>query len=131
MYLVTALGVTAVVTWLMWTDWLVNSGVTADIPVVPAVIEEPVQQVRAGWGDADAHVVLWLLAAVAVAVAFRRRRDRQIALAVLAVWTVVVELLQPVFTELRALQLVDAVAGVVGVGLVAAADLLLACRTSP
>jgi hypothetical protein len=35
-----------------------DGGVSIDIPLVPAAVKEPVQQARAGWGDADAHVVL-------------------------------------------------------------------------
>lgn len=116
-----AVAVTAAVTWVMWSDAPAESGISDDIPVLPDAIEQPVQEVRAGWGDADAHVVLWLLAAVAVAAAFRHRRDRRWALAVLAVWSVVAEVLQPLFTDLRALQALDAVAGVIGVAVVAVA----------
>lgn len=109
------LGVTA----LMWSDGVVTSGVSKDVPLVPRSIERPVQELRSGWGDADAHVLLWMVVAALVAAAARRPRDRRWLLGALAVWTVVVEVLQPVLTELREARVTDALAGLAGIAVVA------------
>jgi hypothetical protein len=130
--LVVGLLAAAVVGWItsvMWSDGPAENAAAGNaIPFIPDAWEEPIQNVRGGWGDADAHVVLWAIAAVVVAGALRRPRDRMVAFGALAAWSVVVEWLQPSFTELRERQLSDAIAGVVGVGLVALADVVIARR---
>lgn len=110
---------TVAVTTLMWSDALVTSGISKDVPFVPDAVEDPVQEFRSGWGDADAHLVLWMVVAALVAVAARRSCDRRLLLAGLAVWTLVVEVLQPVVTDLREARSTDALAGLAGIAVVA------------
>lgn len=71
-------------------------------------------------GDADLHAVIWGASAALLAFSFTKFRHRMISLATLLGWTIVVEIGQPVFTELRSRQLTDLVGNALGVGFVAA-----------
>ena len=69
-------------------------------------------------GDADLHAVIWGACAVLVIIAWTTHRKRLAALALLATWTIFVEIVQPWFTELRARQASDLIGNVVGIGIV-------------
>ena len=71
-------------------------------------------------GDADLHAVVWGASAALLAFSFTRLRHRVISLVALLGWTLVVEIGQPWFTELRARQITDLVGNALGVGVVAA-----------
>ncbi len=71
-------------------------------------------------GDADLHAVIWGACAVLVVVAWTKHRERLVALAVLATWTIFVEIAQPWFTDLRARQVSDLVGNVIGIGIMLA-----------
>ena len=79
-------------------------------------------------GDADAHAVIWGVSAALLAFSYTKFRQRMISLATLLGWTIVVEIGQPVFTELRSRQLTDLVGNALGVGFVAAMVLLQQAR---
>ena len=68
--------------------------------------------------DADLHAVIWGICAVLVVVAWTKHRKRLVALALLAMWTIFVEIAQPWFTDLRARQASDLIGNVVGIGIV-------------
>jgi len=69
-------------------------------------------------GDADLHAVIWGICAVLVVVAWTKHRKRLVALALLATWSIFVEIAQPWFTDLRARQASDLIGNVVGIGIV-------------
>ena len=71
-------------------------------------------------GDADLHAVIWGACAVLAAIAWTTHRKRLVALALLATWTIFVEITQPWFTDLRARQASDLIGNVVGIGIVVA-----------
>ena len=71
-------------------------------------------------GDADLHAVIWGACAVLVVIAWTTHRKRLVALALLASWTIFVEIAQPWFTDLRARQASDLISNVVGIGIVVA-----------
>jgi len=71
-------------------------------------------------GDADLHAVIWGVCAVLVVIAWTTHRKRFVALALLAIWTIFVEITQPWFTDLRARQSSDLIGNVVGIGIVVA-----------
>ena len=71
-------------------------------------------------GDADLHAVVWGASAALLAFSFMKFRHRLISLAALLVWTIAVEISQPLFTELRSRQLTDLVGNALGVGVVTA-----------
>jgi len=71
-------------------------------------------------GDADLHAVIWGACAVLVVIAWTMHRKRLVALALLAAWTIFVEIAQPWFTDLRARQASDLIGNVVGIGIVVA-----------
>jgi hypothetical protein len=71
-------------------------------------------------GDADLHAVMWGACAVLVVIAWTMHRKRLVALALLATWTIFVEIAQPWFTDLRARQASDLIGNVVGIGIVVA-----------
>jgi len=71
-------------------------------------------------GDADLHAVIWGACAVLVVIAWTMHRKRLVALALLATWTIFVEIAQPWFTDLRARQASDLIGNVVGIGIVVA-----------
>jgi len=81
-------------------------------------------------GDADLHAVIWGACAVLVAIAWTTHRKRFVALALLATWTISVEISQPWFTDLRARQASDLIGNVVGIGIVVAVLQLAHVRKS-
>jgi VanZ family protein len=81
-------------------------------------------------GDADLHAVIWGACAVLVVIAWRTHRKRLVALALLATWTIFVEIAQPWFTDLRARQASDLIGNVVGIGIVVAVIQLAHMRKS-
>jgi len=81
-------------------------------------------------GDADLHAVIWGACAVLVAIAWTTHRKRLVALALLATWTISVEISQPWFTDLRARQASDLIGNVVGIGIVVAVLQLAHVRKS-
>ena len=81
-------------------------------------------------GDADLHAVIWGACAVLVAIAWTMHRKRLVVLALLATWTIFVEIAQPWFTDLRARQASDLIGNVVGIGIVVAVLQLAHMRKS-
>ena len=81
-------------------------------------------------GDADLHAVMWGACAVLVVIAGTMHRKRLVALALLATWTIFVEIAQPWFTDLRARQASDLIGNVVGIGIVVVALQLTHMRKS-
>jgi hypothetical protein len=81
-------------------------------------------------GDADLHAVIWGACAVLVVIAWTMHRKRLVALALLATWTIFVEITQPWFTDLRARQASDLIGNVVGIGIVVAVIQLAHMRKS-
>jgi len=81
-------------------------------------------------GDADLHAVIWGACAVLVVIAWTTHRKRLVALALLAAWTIFVEIAQPWFTDLRARQASDLIGNVVGIGIVVAVIQLAHMRKS-
>jgi len=81
-------------------------------------------------GDADLHAVIWGACAVLVVIAWTTHRKRLVALALLASWTIFVEIAQPWFTDLRARQASDLIGNVVGIGIVVAVLQLAHMRKS-
>ncbi|NBS75698.1 MAG: hypothetical protein EBS66_19770 [Betaproteobacteria bacterium] len=81
-------------------------------------------------GDADLHAVIWGACAVLVVIAWTTHRKRLVALALLATWTIFVEIAQPWFTDLRAQQASDLIGNVVGIGIVVAVLQLAHMRKS-
>ena len=81
-------------------------------------------------GDADLHAVIWGACAVLVVIAWTTHRKRFVALALLAIWTIFVEITQPWFTDLRARQSSDLIGNVVGIGIVVAVIQLAHMRKS-
>jgi hypothetical protein len=71
-------------------------------------------------GDADLHAIIWGACAVLAGIAVTTHRKRLVALALLATWTIFVEIAQPWFTDLRARQASDLIGNVVGIGIVVA-----------
>ena len=74
-------------------------------------------------GDLDLHIALWAIASGAWWWAIRRCNAVIRALTLLAVWAMIVETLQPWFTEIRDRQFGDYVGNAIGVGLVVLAVL--------
>jgi hypothetical protein len=81
-------------------------------------------------GDADLHAVIWGACAVLVVIAWTMHRKRLVVLALLATWTIFVEITQPWFTDLRARQASDLIGNVVGIGIVVAVIQLVHTRKS-
>jgi hypothetical protein len=107
-----------VVTVLMWSDaivewwqsfleWLLAANESATQSVLDA---RPAS-------DLDLHVIVWATVAWAMATGFAAMRWR--VMAFVGVWSLVVESLQPVFTDVRARQALDYLGNVLGVGAVA------------
>lgn len=116
---------TAVLTAAMWTDspttWW--SSIIDFLMDSNSQVTSTVMEVRPG-GDLDLHVALWAIAGVLWWWALRAFRTVVWSLATLALWAMIVETLQPAFTEIRDRQFGDYVGNFVGVGLVAVAVVL-------
>ncbi len=80
-------------------------------------------------GDADLHAVMWGACAVLVVIAWTTHRNRLIALALLATWTIFVEIAQPWFTDLRARQASDLIGNIIGIGIIFAVVQLVHARS--
>jgi hypothetical protein len=81
-------------------------------------------------GDADLHAVIWGACAVLVVIALTTHWKRLVVLALLATWTIFVEIAQPWFTDLRARQASDLIGNVVGIGIVVGVLQLVHVRKS-
>ena len=114
-----------VVTALMWSDlvvewwqsvleWLLAANESATQSVLDA---RPAS-------DMDLHIVVWATVAWAMAMAFATARWR--VLVFVGAWSLVVETLQPVFTDIRARQMLDYAGNLFGVGAVAFAFVVIA-----
>lgn len=79
-------------------------------------------------GDADLHAVVWGTSAALLAYSFTQFRYQAISLAGLFGWTVLVEISQPWFTELRSRQLSDLVGNISGIGAIAVLVVLQQAR---
>ena len=86
-----------------------------------------VEAARSRFGDADLHALVWGAVAIAVVLAASRTAWWK-WLVVLASWSLVVEVLQPVFASVRQRQAIDVVGNLVGVGVVALVVYLLRRR---
>jgi hypothetical protein len=109
----------------MWTDspttWW--SSIIEFLIDSNSQVTSTVMEVRPS-GDLDLHVALWAIAGVLWWWALRAFRTVVWSLATLALWAMIVETLQPAFTEIRDRQFGDYVGNFVGVGLVAVAVVL-------
>jgi hypothetical protein len=116
---VVAFLVIGVATALMWSDTAIQwwSDIVAFALRVNEDATTSVMDSRPS-GDADAHAVIWGASAALLAFSFMKFRHRLISLAALLVWTIVVEIGQPLFTEVRSRQLTDLVGNALGVGFV-------------
>lgn len=86
-----------------------------------------VEAARSRFGDADLHALVWGSVAIAVVLAASKAAWWK-WLVVLASWSLVVEVLQPVFASVRQRQAIDVVGNLVGVGVVALVVYLLRKR---
>jgi hypothetical protein len=118
---VVAFLVIGLATALMWSDTAIQwwSDIVAFALRVNENATSSVMDNRPS-GDADAHAVIWGASASLLAFSFTKFRHRMISLAALLGWTIVVEIGQPVFTELRSRQLTDLVGNALGVGFIVA-----------
>ena len=108
----------AVVTAFMWSDIVIewwqstlNFFLRVNEDVTESVLES-----RPG-NDADLHVLVWAVVGSVFAWAFRSKWS--MAIAALLVWSVLVETLQPVFTDIRSRQVADYVGNAIGLAAVA------------
>jgi hypothetical protein len=101
--------VLAVVTAFMWSDIVIEwwQSILDFFLSVNEDVTESVLESRPG-NDADLHVFTW---------AFRSRR--LVVLALLIVWSALVETMQPVFTDIRSRQVADYMGNAIGIALVA------------
>ena len=100
---------------LMWSDtaitlWtnIIEFALRVNESATTGVLE------RRPTGDADLHALVWGACALLVAYAVRAVNIRR-ALFLLFMWTVFVELAQPLFTQLRSRQASDLIGNCVGV----------------
>jgi hypothetical protein len=113
--LVFAGSATVAATALMWSDtaitwWtnIIEFALRVNASATTGVLE------RRPTGDADLHALVWGACALLVANAVRAVNIRR-ALALLFMWTMIVELAQPWFTQLRSRQATDLIGNCVGV----------------
>lgn len=121
-----ALVVIWVVTAVLWLDgargWWVEEVVGeggAPSRWVPGPIND-LANFRTRWGDVHVHVLMWIVPGFLVSLVARRQRWRLVLVGSVMAWSVVVEVVQPVFAESRRAVLGEAVANVVGVAIGAA-----------
>jgi hypothetical protein len=93
------------ITW--WTN-IIEFALRVNESATTGVLE------RRPTGDADLHALVWGACALLVANAVRAVNIRR-ALALLFMWTIIVELAQPWFTQLRSRQATDLIGNCVGV----------------
>jgi lysylphosphatidylglycerol synthetase-like protein (DUF2156 family) len=72
-------------------------------------------QRRPDFGDAEIHALMWATAALLVVLAVRVRPRIYVASAVVWVWSIFVEILQPVVSSLRTFQWIDLLGNTIGV----------------
>lgn len=113
-----ALVLLTVVTVLMWSDAVVGWW-QSFLEWMLAANESATQSVLDARpsSDLDLHVMVWAAVAWAMATSFSTVRWRMLVF--VGVWSLVVESLQPVFTDMRARQALDYLGNIVGVGVVA------------
>jgi len=110
----------AAITMLMWSDSAVGwfhaflSNVKRTGSEAATVLRHRPQ------GDLDLHVAMWGVGASLMVASIAASWRRYVALVGLLTWSVVVESLQPVFTEVRMFQVTDLLGNAIGVSLVAA-----------
>lgn len=110
--------VLAVVTAFMWSDAVIEwwQSILDFFLSVNEDVTESVLESRPG-NDADLHVLVWAAVGGVFTWAFRSRR--LVVLALLIVWSALVETMQPVFTDIRSRQVADYMGNAVGIALVA------------
>ena len=123
--IVVAVVFTALLTGLMWTDspttwWssIISFFMTSNSSVTSTVMD-----VRPS-GDLDLHVLLWAMASCVWWWALRQGTTVLRSLLFLAGWAMVVETLQPIFTDIRDRQLGDYIGNAIGIGLIVLAVLV-------
>jgi len=123
--IVVAVVFTALLTGLMWTDspttWW--SSIISFFMKSNSSVTSTVMEVRPS-GDLDLHVVLWAMASCVWWWALRQGTTVLRSLFILAVWAMVVETLQPIFTDIRDRQLGDYIGNAIGIGLIVLAVLV-------
>ena len=123
--IVVAVVFTALLTGLMWTDspttWW--SSIISFFMTSNSSVTSKVMDVRPS-GDLDLHVLLWAMASCVWWWALRQGTTVLRSLFILAVWAMVVETLQPIFTVIRDRQLGDYIGNAIGVGLIVLAVLV-------
>lgn len=110
--------VLAVVTAFMWSDAVIEwwQSILDFFLSVNEDVTESVLESRPG-NDADLHVLVWAAVGGVFTWAFRSRR--LVVLALLIVWSALVETMQPVFTDIRSRQVADYMGNAIGIALVA------------
>ena len=123
--IVVAVVFTALLTGLMWTDspttWW--SSIIRFFMNSNSSVTSKVMDVRPS-GDLDLHVLLWAMASCVWWWALRQGTTVLRSLFILAVWAMVVETLQPIFTDIRDRQLGDYIGNAIGIGLIVLAVLV-------
>jgi len=123
--IVVAVVFTALLTGLMWADspttWW--SSIISFFMKSNSSVTSTVMEVRPS-GDLDLHVVLWAMASCVWWWALRQGTTVLRSLFILAVWAMVVETLQPIFTDIRDRQLGDYIGNAIGIGLIVLAVLV-------
>lgn len=123
--IVVAVVFTALLTGLMWTDspttWW--SSIIEFFMASNSSITSTVMDVRPS-GDLDLHVVLWAMAGCVWWWALCQSTNVLRSLFILAGWAMVVETLQPIFTDVRDRQLGDYIGNAIGIGLIVLAVLV-------
>lgn len=116
---IVAVGCTALLTMLMWSDsptawWssIIEYFLEANQSATSTVLDA-----RPG-GDLDIHIVLWFATTLVWWWALRHHQKTMKACLVLLGWASLVETLQPMFTEIRDRQLGDYLGNGIGIGLV-------------
>jgi hypothetical protein len=74
-------------------------------------------QRRPDFGDAEIHAVMWGTAVILVVIAVRVRPRIYVAAGVVWMWSILVEVLQPVVSSLRTFQWLDIAGNTIGVTL--------------
>ena len=123
--IVVAVVFTALLTGLMWADspttWW--SSIISFFMTSNSSVTSKVMDVRPS-GDLDLHVLLWAMASCVWWWALRQGTTVLRSLIILAVWAMVVETLQPIFTDIRDRQLGDYIGNAIGIGLIVLAVLV-------
>jgi lysylphosphatidylglycerol synthetase-like protein (DUF2156 family) len=117
---VTAVAVIAANTYLTLSDavvrWLQRKDSEPSDAWLPQWMIDLIQA-RPDLGDAEVHAVMWGIASLIVVLALRQRPRIYIAAAAVWIWSVIVEILQPVVTSLRGFQWGDVLGNTLGVAL--------------